>query len=176
MTLKTKKKDLKNLICVIVDHLRTINIALMYGADFGPKNRGYVLRKLIKKVCINSHLFGLNEKDLEEIEKIIINENKKNYPEIYSKKEEIINKIKPELIKHFSYIDKCYKELDKISEKTSPEDFFFFYDTKGIPKEIIEKKVIEKKLMFPKEKFERLIQEQKERSKEERKKKKIKVF
>ena len=69
MIVKSKEKTF---FCIIADHLRTVIFALMDGATFEPKGRGYVIRKLVKKIVLLSFFLKFRTDDLILISKKII--------------------------------------------------------------------------------------------------------
>ena len=56
------------------------------------------------------------------------------------------------------------------------EDIFFWYDTKGIPLELIRFYLENKGHDFPEKDFNELLEKQKKRGREDRKKKKTSIF
>lgn len=166
-----------NQVIIIADHLRTIIFILKDGVVFGPKGREYILRKLLKKICL---LFYLNNLELEIIKKIsekIIDINSLYYTELSNKREEIIKEISRELQKQFDYFVQVNKRLESIlKDKITVEKLFFLYDTQGVPLEMIERFLKTQKKNFPKKRFAELLKKQKEKSQQERRNKKISIF
>ena len=89
----------------------------------------------------------------------------------------IISELKKEVNKNFKFINESTEKLNSYySPKITAEDIFFWYDTKGIPLELIRFYLQEKKHIFPEKEFSNLLEEQKVRSLEDRKKKNLSVF
>src|SRR6185436_3781954 len=94
---------------IIADHLRTTIFALADGATFEPKGRGYILKKLVKKSTLLAYLLGLNSEQLQK-----------------------------EIDKSMEFISKSTQKLNRYyTPAITTEDIFFWYDTKGIPEELI---------------------------------------
>ncbi|CAJ0924989.1 7371_t:CDS:1 [Entrophospora sp. SA101] len=162
---------------IIADHLRTTIFALADGAVFEPKGRGYILKKLVKKATLLGYLLGLNSKQLEKISEKLIEVNSSYCTYLSQKKELIISELTKEINKTMDFINKSTQELDNYySPKITARDIFFYYDTKGIPLELIRSYLENKKYNFPETEFAKLLTEQKKRGLEDRNKKKLSVF
>jgi alanyl-tRNA synthetase len=64
---------------IIADHLRTTIFALADGAKFGPKGRGYILKKLVKKATLLGYLLHLSSEHLQKISEKLIEVNSSYY-------------------------------------------------------------------------------------------------
>src|SRR6266516_2229843 len=123
---------------IIADHLRTTIFALADGAIFEPKGRGYILKKLVKKATLLGYFLSLNSEQLQKVSEKLIEVNSPYYTYLKEKENLIISELKKEIDKTFEFINKSTKELDKhFTTKTNAKDIFFWYDTKGIPIELI---------------------------------------
>ena len=161
----------------MADHLRTTIFALGDGAIFEPKGRGYILKKLVKKTVLLAHFLNLNSENLQRVIELLIKVNCSYCSHLYKKKVLIVNELKREIDKNFNFIDKSIKELSNYySPEITAEDIFFWYDTKGIPLELIRFYLEEKEHNFPEKEFNNLLEKQKERSLKDRKKKNLSVF
>jgi alanyl-tRNA synthetase len=162
---------------IIADHMRTIIFALCDGAFFDSKGRGYILKKLLKKVCLSSYYLKIKEESLKKIVEEIILINGSFYKNLIERKEYLLEQIEKQIKKNFRFISSCLNKLGKTySPSIGPGDVFFWYDTLGIPYQIIISYLREKNHPFSQEEFINLLNEQKERSAKERRNKKISVF
>ena len=162
---------------IIADHLRTTIFALADGALFEPKGRGYILKKLVKKVVLLFYSLNLDNEQLQKVSEKLIEVNSSYYKHLWEKKEVIISELKKEIDKVMKFINKSTKELDSCySPKVKAEDLFFWYDTRGIPLELIRFCLEKNNHDFPEKDFNNLLLKQKERSLEDRKKKNLSVF
>ncbi|KLL05121.1 MAG: alanyl-tRNA synthase [Mycoplasmataceae bacterium RV_VA103A] len=162
---------------IIADHLRTTIFALADGATFEPKGRGYILKKLVKKATLLAYLLGLNTEQLIEVSKKLIAVNSSYYQHLKKKEDLIINKLKKEIVKTREFIDKSIQELGKYYEPSiTAKDIFFWYDTKGIPEELIRFFLAKNNYQFPEREFNQLLEKQKERGRQDRAGKKVAVF
>ncbi|CFW93480.1 Putative Alanyl-tRNA synthase (fragment) [endosymbiont DhMRE of Dentiscutata heterogama] len=162
---------------IIADHLRTTIFALADGATFGPKGRGYILKKLVKKATLLAYLLGLSTDQLIEVSKKMIVVNSSYYQHLKKKEGLIINELKKEINKTREFIDKSNRELSKNYTPTiAAQDIFFWYDTKGISEELIRFYLEKKGHKFPEEEFSKLLAQQKEKGRKDRETRKISVF
>ncbi|WNE40918.1 MAG: Alanine--tRNA ligase [Mycoplasmataceae bacterium] len=162
---------------IITDHLRTTIFALADGAEFESKGRGYILKKLVKKATLLAHSLDLNGEQIEKITEKVIEVNSSWYTHLKIKKELIINELKKEIDKALNFIDKSNRELEKnYRSQIIAEDIFFWYDTKGIPMELIRFHLAKKNHQFPEQEFNQLLDQQKEKGRKDREDKGVSVF
>jgi alanyl-tRNA synthetase len=162
---------------IVADHLRTVVFALCDGAFFDSKGRGYILKKLLKKVCLSSYYLKIEEEGLKKIVEEIIEVNCSFYRKLIGRKEYLLKEIERQIGNNFKSISNSLSKLDKFyNSSIGSGDIFFWYDTLGIPYQIIESYLQEKKHLFSQEEFTRLLNEQKERSAKARQNKRISVF
>jgi alanyl-tRNA synthetase len=162
---------------IIADHLRTTIFALGDEALFAPKGRGYILKKLVKKATLLGHLLNLSSQQLQKISEKLIEVNSVYYPHLKDKEKIIINELKREIDKFREFISKSLQKLDKYyTPEITAKDIFFWYDTKGIPLELIQSYLKKQKHPFPASEFNQLLAEQKKRSSTDRENKNVSTF
>src|SRR6185437_6436007 len=94
-------------------HLRTTIFALADGAIFEPKGRGYILRKLVKKVTLLGYLLHLNSEHLQKVSEKLIEVNSSYYQHLKEKKNLIISELKKEIEKNQKFIVRASRELER---------------------------------------------------------------
>jgi alanyl-tRNA synthetase len=162
---------------IIADHLRTTIFALADGASFEPKGRGYILKKLIKKTALLSYLFRFTVEDLVKISEKLIEINSFCYPHLKEKEGLIIEEVRKETSKSLKLVNNAAEKLNSYySPAVTPREIFFWYDTQGIPLELIQTYFQQHNHQFPHQEFDKLLTEQKKRSLTDRKKKNISTF
>jgi alanyl-tRNA synthetase len=173
----TDNNEQKGNYYIIADHLRTTIFALADGATFEPKGRGYILKKLVKKSTLLAYLLDLNSEQLQKVSKKLIEVNSSYYQHLKKKEDLIISELKKEIDKSMEFISKSTQELNRYYTPTiTAEDIFFWYDTKGIPEELIRFYLEKKNHKFPEEEFNKLLGKQKEKGRKDREEKKVAVF
>jgi alanyl-tRNA synthetase len=173
----THTNEQKGNYYIIADHLRTTIFALADGATFEPKGRGYILKKLVKKATLLSHLLNLNDDHLQKISKKLIEVNSAYYPYLKENEGLIINELKKEIQKNRNFIIRSSQELEKYyTPIITIKDIFFWYDTKGIPLELIRFYLEKRGYQFPEKEFNKLLEQQKEKGRKDHEEKKVTVF
>src|SRR5437764_13157628 len=94
-------------------HLRTTIFAFADGASFEPKGRGYVLKKLVKKVALLSYHLNLSQQDLQAVLEKLIATNSFYYHHLFKKKNLIIDSLKSEINKSQKLINNAVNKLHK---------------------------------------------------------------
>lgn len=133
----TSKNNLVNNISarIISDHLKASCFIIADGVIPSNTERGYVLRRLIRRAIRHGQLLGINNFS-EEICKTIF-EIYPNYSILQDKKDLIIKTIKDEEYKFSLTIEKGLKEFDKLSKNNiDGESAFLLYQSYGFPIEI----------------------------------------
>ena len=157
---------------IVAEHLRS---SMMIIADGGrPSNidRGYVLRRLIRRMIRHLNKLQISLDELEGLIKLNIEILKEMYPELEQNRETIKNVIieeKDKFAKTLEHGEKEFtKEMNKLkaSGKTKLDGkvVFKLYDTFGFPPEITEELATENGMKIDKEEFEKLFKEHQEKS------------
>jgi alanyl-tRNA synthetase len=123
---------------VIADHLRASSFLIAEGILPSNEGRGYVLRRIMRRGMRHSHTLGSKEPIFYKLFDVLLNEMKKNYPELSQGKDLIIETLKNEEEKFSSLLERGIKILDenlgKVKNKILPGDIAFkLYDTYGFP-------------------------------------------
>ncbi len=138
---------------IIADHIRTAVFMIANGVIPSNTERGYVLRRLIRRIA------KLDESQTS-IAEIVIKNYENQYPELKNKKENILDEIKMEEERFEKNLSRGLKELKRqietgfIKNKINGHVIFWFFTTWGLPIEIIEEVVQKYNLEFDKEGFE----------------------
>jgi alanyl-tRNA synthetase len=113
---------------VITDHLRTALFMVADGVIPANKDRGYILRRLIRRATVRSLKLGLSNEVINEIFSILIDKYQSTYKEVSNVKNvEIIN---TEISKFKHTVDEGMKEFEKGT------DAFTLATTYGFPIEL----------------------------------------
>ncbi len=173
-------KDNKKSFRIIADHIRTSVFMISDGVMPSNLDRGYVLRKLLRRTIIQGNSLKMPNYFLIPLIGIVVNIYKEFYPELEKNKDKILKEIEKEH-KKFEIVlmsskkiveetfDKCMKQqgrkgirvCDVIKNKPSyiarplipGKVAFNLYSTKGIPIEIIEELADKKGFILDKKSF-----------------------
>ena len=157
---------------IVAEHLRS---SMMIIADGGmPSNldRGYILRRLIRRMIRHMNKLGINYTDLPELIKLNIQILKDMYPELEQNKEKIVQVIVEEKDKFIKTLENGEKEFHKEVEKAKRENrdkldgetVFRLYETYGFPPEITKELAKEEGVGIELDKFDILFKKHQEKS------------
>lgn len=145
---------------IIADHLRTS--VFMIGDGVTPSNtdRGYILRRLLRRAIFNTISKNLTQEQINSLVAIIINKYQFIYPELQNLSDLIKKEILTEADKFTKTLKDGLREFDKLSgSNISGPDAFKLFTTYGFPiemtKELAENKNISIDLEGYAEEFKR---------------------
>ena len=136
-----------------------------------PSNeqRGYVLRRLIRRACRHGKLLGINDSFIEKVIDSCIKVYESGYPELEEDRDRIVKianaeekKFQETLDLGLNILDSMLKETD--SDVFSGENAFKLYDTYGFPIDLTKELVGEVNKTVDEVQFKKLMEEQKERA------------
>jgi len=168
----SQDKKTLSLIYAIVDHARAATFAISDGIYPSNEDRGYVIRKIIRKALWSAHLLGRKEPFLYSLSDSVVEAMKDAYPELDKKRQTIAKVIRAEEEKFLSTLEDgerqislVVKALNKEKKNTiKAEDLFRFYDTYGVPLELTKEIAKEAGLEVDEKGFDKLLKQQQERS------------
>ena len=138
---------------IIADHIRASVFLVADGVIPSNTDRGYVLRRLIRRAIRHGRLLGINENLVHQIAKEVI----PIYEEVYLELRENIKTIHEELTGEEAKFQKVLtaglKEFEKLGEEITGKDAFFLYETYGFPPELTFELVEEKGLKIDRTDF-----------------------
>lgn len=160
---------------IIADHLRTSIYIINSGVEPSNVKRGYVLRRLLRRLMRHMRRIELEEAQLKNlVEKMYDNLNNCGVnPEWILSKEEIVNKFVIEQEKFSKLLVSGLKTFNEfVSDKNNIENgkinstlVFKLYDTYGFPFEMTRELAEEQKLIVDEKEFNELFAKHKEESK-----------
>lgn len=125
---------------IIVDHIRAAVFITSDGVEPSNKDRGYVLRRLLRRAMVMARLLNLQTTWLKALVGQVITLYSIAYPELLEKSEQTFKIILDEQKKFEATLEKGLKQLEsriKNQEtKISGKDAFDLYQTYGFPKEL----------------------------------------
>ncbi len=178
ITLKTSisygsNKTLDTSIRIIADHMRAITFLLSEGLVPSNEERGYVLRRIIRRASRHAKKLGVDRPFLYELIESVIGSLGEVYPEIFweKKRSEEILKFEEErfsktLEKGLMVFEEIIPPLKKSGAKIIPgSEVFRLYDTYGFPSDITEDIAKENGLEIDWDGFHKEMEAQKSRGK-----------
>ncbi|MBM3283870.1 alanine--tRNA ligase [Candidatus Gottesmanbacteria bacterium] len=132
---KKYHQEFKKPMRIITDHLRAAVFIIADGITPANKERGYVLRKLIRRAVRFGHILGIKDVFLGILAREIINDYKKYYPEIESQQVIITEALQTEEFKFRHTLEKGLKEINKYT-RLNGKIAFDLYQSFGFPVEL----------------------------------------
>lgn len=159
---------------IVAEHLRSSMMIISDGGRPSNIDRGYVLRRLIRRMIRHINKLQISLQELGNLIELNIETLKEMYPELETNKETIKSVIleeKDKFVKTLEHGEKEFsKEMNKLKEegKTTLDGKIVFklYDTYGFPPEVTEDLAKESGLTIDKEEFEKLYKEHQELSRQ----------
>ena len=158
---------------IIAEHLRA---SIMVTSDGGrPSNidRGYILRRLIRRMIRHMNKLGIDLSELANLIDLNIDTLNELYPELEKNRETIKSVIieeKDKFVKTIAHGEREFnKEIQKLKEQgkneISGEVAFKLYDTYGFPPEVTQELAEENGMTIDLKKFDELFKAHQEKSK-----------
>jgi len=147
-----KKKHLKS-ERIIADHIRAATFLVADGVRPSNVERGYILRRLIRRAIRHARLLGMEKGFTTQLVKIVVETFGETYLELEKEKENIIKEISEEEAKFAKTLESGLKEFTKennIDGKTA----FRLYETYGFPIEMTQELASEKGIKVDKKEFD----------------------
>lgn len=142
---------------IIADHIKASVFLIQEGILPSKEERGYVLRRLLRRAQRFARTINLPQEGLLEVAKAVMGIYENTYPELKKKTEEILTVMQNEFEKFAKTIEKGMKEFEKLiqdkKDKIGGEEAFYLYETFGFPLELIEEMAKEKGLKVDREGF-----------------------
>lgn len=122
---------------IIADHVRASIFIIASGVEPSNKERGYVLRRLIRRVMVQMKHLNIKDYDgaFNDLSEAFSSIMSPSYPELTSERNKIADTISKEIQRFISTLDKGLKEFQKLSNVTGKSAFDLF-QTFGFPWEL----------------------------------------
>ena len=154
---------------IIGDHTRAVIHLISDGVAASNLGRGYILRRLIRRMVRHGRLLGITSEFLPDIATVGINLMQNNYPDLKNNNDLILNEIKIEEIRFRETLERGEKLLDELissgQKLISGFKAFELYDTYGFPLELTVEIAEENSISVDVKGFEEEMNAQKERAK-----------
>lgn len=131
---------------IIADHARAICFLITDGVLPSKEDRGYVLRRIIRRAIRYGHFLKITKNFLPFLANVIVNEYGSIYTELKNKKNDILTVVQQEEENFKKTLAKGLKQLDKLLKSKNKDqklkiidgkECFYLYETFGFPLELI---------------------------------------
>ncbi|GLY42140.1 alanine--tRNA ligase [Amycolatopsis sp. NBRC 101858] len=158
---------------VIADHARTGVLLIGDGVTPGNDGRGYVLRRLLRRIVRSTRLLGVQEPVLQEFAKVVRDTMGPTYPELVDGFDRISEVVRIEEEAFLSTLTSGSRIFDLAAEETkrgggdvlAGDKAFQLHDTYGFPIDLTLEMASEQGLSVDEEGFRTLMNEQRTRAK-----------
>lgn len=161
---------------VIADHLRCLSFAIADGAQPSNVDRGYVLRKLLRRAVRYGRQLGMDEPFLARVLPQLIDTMGGDYPELVKSKDRIAEILTSEeeafirtLRRGGNILNQVIDKAEASSKVISGDDAFKLKDTYGLPLEEILLIAKDSHLTVDQKRYQSLEEEAKVRSRSAKK-------
>lgn len=124
---------------IILDHVRASVFIAVDGIEPSNKDRGYVLRRLLRRAMVMGRLLNLKPNYLSALIGKVIENFGPVYPELIERSEQVFLNLLAEEKKFNLTLEKGLKEYEKLTSKQTDitgKDAFNLYQTYGFPWEL----------------------------------------
>lgn len=153
---------------VIGDHVRAVVHLIADGVTASNIGRGYILRRLIRRVVRHGRLIGIGEEFTTKVAETAIAQSEEAYPNTRDRESVIKAELQREESRFLETLERGEKLLSEILEKKpkqiSGQDAFVLYDTYGFPLELTQEIAEENGLTVDVDGFEAEMEAQRKRS------------
>ncbi|WP_306362024.1 alanine--tRNA ligase [Nocardia sp. CC227C] len=160
---------------VIADHVRSSAMLIADGVNPGNDGRGYVLRRLLRRIVRSARLLGAEKPVMAEFMKVVSDLMAPSYPELstdYKRIETVAVGEETAFLKTLNTGSKLFDETveqvkAKGGRKIAGSDAFTLHDTYGFPIDLTLEMASEAGLEVDEAGFRSLMAEQRQRAKED---------
>ena len=157
---------------IVAEHLRSSMMIINDGGRPSNVDRGYILRRLLRRMTRHLNKLEIDLINLPEIIEISINALKELYPELETNKKEITEVIVAEKDKFMKTLQNGEREFEKVANRTKnagktvldTNAVFNLYETYGFPPEMTEELAKEQGLEVDMSDYQRLFKEHQAKS------------
>ena len=158
---------------IISDHIRSSMMIICDGGVPSNTDRGYILRRLIRRLTRHLNKLGISIDAFQEIIDITIDNLKEMYPELAENREKIHKVILEEQQKFMHTLENGEREFEKAVKRAREQEkeridgtvVFKLYETYGFPLEMTIELAKEQGIEIDVSEFDKLFKEHQEKSK-----------
>ena len=159
----------KTSLKVIGDHSRAVTQLISDGVTASNLGRGYILRRLLRRVVRHGRLLGIDKPFLQAMGEASIALMQSAYPQLSERREVILAELQREEARFLETLERGEKLLADVlaakPKQISGEQAFELYDTYGFPLELTQEIAEEYGLAVDLAGFEAAMEQQRQRAK-----------
>ena len=159
---------------IVAEHLRASMMIIADGGRPSNVDRGYVLRRLIRRAIRHMNKLQIDLAEISTIIAVYVESLKEMYPDLVNKKDEIIAVLveeKDKFVKTLSHGEKEFTKAMNNSKQAGQTKIdgnvvFKLYDTYGFPPEVTKELAEENGMEVDMDEFAKLFKEHQEKSRQ----------
>lgn len=148
---------------IILDHIRAGVFMISDGVEPSNKERGYILRRILRRAMVHAKMLGLKQGWIERLADAYIDIYSDSYPELYHDRIRIVEALTAEYEKFNKTLETGLREFYKL-ESISGTDAFNLFQSYGIPWEITRELAVQRGQQVDKAEFEEQFRKHQELS------------
>ncbi|MBI4974914.1 MAG: alanine--tRNA ligase, partial [Candidatus Omnitrophica bacterium] len=172
ITQNSKVRIQKSKVYAVADHIRAVTFTIADGVMPSNEERGYVVRKLIRCAASHGKDLAIETPFLYKLVSVVAELMKEPYPEVLMRRDDIAQVIKREEENFLFVIDTQLPKVEEAFEKIKgskdtgklAQTAFNFYDTYGMPYDMLEEAARKYRLKIDRKEFDDLLDKQRQKS------------
>ncbi len=166
---------------VIADHIRTLSFAIADGIQPGNTDRGYVLRRILRRAVRYGRNLGFKEPFFHKLVPTLERTMGATFPELTKNLAHVEDVLRREEIAFLKTLDKGLALFEEEAKRMPPggtipgSSAFKLYDEQGFPLDLTQLLARERGLNVDEQGFEAMMQQQRARARASQKKKTIEL-
>lgn len=161
---------------IVADHARAVTFLVGDGVLPSNEDRGYILRRLIRRAIRHGRLLGITDIFLPRMVKVVVETMGSAYPDLKQNSAFITSIVRSEeerfsqtLRSGLVYLEEAVSDLEERGDDKLPGDVVFhLHDTLGFPLDLTRELARERGMELDEARFEHLMEEQRERARSAR--------
>jgi len=157
---------------IVADHIRAAAFVIADGISPSNVERGYILRRLIRRTIRYGGELGLREGFTGQLAEVVVRDYGGVYPELVTARARILDELSREETKFNRTLNRGLREFEKViadvkrrgESAIPPKEAFKLYDTYGFPISLTRELATEHGIAVDEAAFEALFREHQEKS------------
>lgn len=145
---KYAEEENKKAMRIIADHIKASVFMIADGVEPANSDRGYILRRLIRRAIRQAHILGIENNFTVEIANVVQEMYKDIFPEV--SQEKIVAELQKEEEKFRKSLENGLKKFEKIQGDLTGKNAFDLFQTFGFPLEMIKEEAESRGITFSK--------------------------
>lgn len=142
---------------IVADHIRASAFLISDGVTPSNLERGYILRRLVRRAIRHASLLKIESDFLEDLTKVVINTYETTYPNLIEHQNLIVTELKKEEQKFKKALGNGIRHFEKLEGNITAQNAFDLYQNFGFPIELTLELAAEKNKKVDSSGFEKLL-------------------